>query len=1211
MKKIYLLLCTLIFSATVNAQTKTFTGAHGSQWGDANNWEPLGFPNDQDMVIIDNHMTVYLDRPATVKCIALYNGASLVTQKPLVIQVESATFPQAIFLGSGAKLEVANTLDIGGGATANIPTGININYTNASVLISNGGRVSIDRCQTGVFINGNLSVGAGGSLKMGQQAPVTGKGILMDFGNIVNYGTILIDNVQGPALATDIGSLIGYRSITNGGTLQIGNIGTVAGAGITTTDAVINNSGNIIIDDATNGIQLTRGSLSSTGNVVIGSTTAVMGSGIVTSGTAISNSLYMSIKSAQADGMQLTGGTFTNTGALHVGLNANVTGNCGGIGIHTNGTVINSSNYIDFGGITGNGMQLENGSSLTNSGNIYGGGIFGGFPSVHTDIHGNLLVLDHSSFVNTATGEYYAYNSIGYNVNGVILNNSSHIENRGTLRIMGPRSTTLLLDGNSDFRNYGYLESYYGLSRSLNVAGGSLFENNTGGSVHLGGTLLTSPLSIAYITGNGSSLSNMGEMLINGGANHGIELTQNGSLLNSGAGVIKMDHVQQNGIEITGNGRITNNADIELNEITNIPLHVSGGNLSVNSGSFSIGNSTANNSRTGILIEGANTKLQNNTGGQITIDKIAAGYNDVQITTGGAFQNNSGGLITVLNASQNGIEVNSQGQVTNSGTLELNEIANYPLHGSGAAMITNNGMIKVGNGTTNSRTGVFIEGTDTRFENNAAGQITINKTAAGYNGALVTTGAVFQNDGKITWGTSSAAFQGSAALQLLNNGVFDNRLPSSTLEFVNCTNDGIVCDLSSTGSSLFLSGLLRFGNIGGRGIYNSDPNYGIASGGRFETMTGGKMNLQVGVFLGSTGSLINTDGTVTLGLGFSNNGAITNNNVLTQSSTFFNNGPVVNNGTWNNAGIFSNNTNGVCKGSGTFQGNLFKNNLGTVAPGNSPGCLAIATGYNQSTGTLDIEVNGKTTACTQFDRLNVTGTATLSGALKVTFGGGYTGAIGDAITILKSTSLNGTFSSNNLPPGWSVLYNSPATGDVTIIRAIVPLTLLDFNVQKEGEKAKAFWTTTSEVNTAYFELERSKTGSGFERIATIPAANTPGDHHYEFTDAFSAAGKNYYRLRMVDVDGQYTYSPVVSLNMGKAGTVISAIYPNPVKDIVHIAVAGNSNDLSIQIVSLDGKTVMNKQLTTAGIHDLNVSALPAGVYFIKTNNGEAYKLIKQ
>jgi hypothetical protein len=1121
MKKIYLLICTLAFSFTVYAGTKTWVGGANGDWQWATNWSPQGFPGPTDDLVIENAI-VNLYGNAIVKSISLEGTAKLIVwggaSGDAVLSIpQPAQGYSAISMNTGTKLQVYGTLNIGGGATANIPAGLDA--SDADITIEYGGKISINRCQYGVYLSFGSTLTNGGNLEIGQQAAITNRGIYIDEGNLQNNGfaVIKIDNVQGPAIATFTSAkAAGLRTINNSGTITIGETGNITGAGISATDAAVSNSGSIQIDRAANGMTLTRGSFTNNGNsyFVAGNATAVTGAGILASNTAITNSGNIRLNRTGGDGLQLTGGTLTNNGNinlgfLQMGVGGNLySGNCGGIGIHTSGTTISNNYYIYLGTVAGNAMQMENASSFTNAGVIAGDDVWN-YNTYVTAVSGNTMVLKSSTFINATSGQFYAYNST-YSMtdSAIAATGTSHVENKGTLRTSGPQ-IGVSLTGSSDFTNSGSIETD-GATQGLYLAGGSKFYNNAGGVIHFGWTSYAGGASLVYITGNNSLLTNRAALLVN-------------QAVNGSSG--------------------------------------------------------------------------------ITIDQQ------------GMLQNEAEGSVVVYGTG-NGFEVNSNGRVDNNGGIINLHDNNISLHANTGAQINNNGTLDIGDGTANAGTGIFIEGTNTRFNNQASGEITVSRVATANNGILVTTAALFLNNGKITWGSSSLAFPGAAALRVTTGGTFDHHNQAySILEFVNCAGDAIVSDATSpaTGSRLTLNGIIRFGAVTGRGFYNSDATYTFSNTGIFETMTGGKMNLQAKIDnTGSTGKLSNIDGTVTLGYAFSNSGTITSGGTLTNTGAFTNAsaGQVTNNGTWNMTGAFNNNAGSTSKGSGTFKGSVF-NNAGIVAPGNSPGCLAMANGYNQSTGTLDIEVNGKTTACTQFDRLNVTGTATLSGPLKVTFGGGYTAAMGDAITILKSTSLSGTFSSNNLPPGWSVLYNSPATGDVTIIRAIVPLTLLDFNVQKEGEKAKAFWTTTSEVNTAYFELERSKTGSGFERIATIPAANTPGDHHYEFTDAFPAAGKNYYRLRMTDLDGQYTYSPVVSLNMGKAGTVISAIYPNPVKDIVHIAVAGNSNDLSIQIVSLDGKTVMNKQLTTAGIHDLNVSALPAGVYFIKTNNGEAYKLIKQ
>lgn len=1098
-----------MLSITANAATKTWVGGPSGEWWYASNWSPAGLPGPTDEIVISGS-TVYLYSQAIVQNVALFQSKLVIgLAGKLSIPKEKAGFNQAIFIFSGSMLDVTGELVIGGNGSANFPMGINVASPNddAGILVRYGGKITIDRCQTGIYFYRG-SINNGGNIEIGQNGTITTQGIYINSDTLENSGTILIDNVQGPAIVTStFQAPTGYRAINNFGLIRIGDIGNVTGSGIKASDIDLFNAGSIYIDGTTNGIELTRGILHTNINtgIIIGDNAAVTGSGIITNNTTINNSGTIVLKRSQGDGMNLTGGSFTNYTRLRIGhwpqSGGNVgSGNCGGIGIHANGTVISNTNTIDFGIMSGNAMQLENSSSFTNSGTITGDDPWN-YTGMTTNIAGSVMVLNNSTFTNNGTFNVY---TSGYNStpNGIVLNNASHVDNNSTINITGPK-TGLSMDGGSVFKNAGFLEANYGLIKGLYVAGGAVFENKTGGAVHFG-TTLTSGQALVTVTGSGSKLINRAGMVVNYGYSHGIEILQQGALQTDMGSFIQFTEIQKNGLEISG-----------------------------------------------------------------------------------------------------------QAQVNNNGTLEFMNVTDIPLHASGASKIVSNGMVKVGNGTNNTKTGIFIEGADTRFENNAQGEVSINKTATGYNGLLVTTGSVFQNDGKISWGTSGA-FQGAAALQLLN-AIFDNRISSATLEFSNCTNDAIVCDVSPTGSSLFLSGLVKFGNIGGRGIYNSNPAYAIINAARFETMPSGKMNLQAAITQGAPGSLINADGTVTLGLNFSNSGSVSNGGTLTQSGTFNNNSLVVNNGTWNNTGTFNNNNSSICKGTGTFQGSLFKNNIGTIAPGNSPGCISFANGItNLSTANFSIEVNGKNTACTDFDRVNVTGTATLSGALNVTFGGGYTPVAGDKVTILKSTALSGTFSSNNLPAGWAILYNQPATGDVTIsYLSALPLTLLDFDVKKEGEKAKAFWSTTNEINTKYFELERSETGSQFQRLATIAAVNTPGNHYYQSVDALPLVGRNYYRLKMIDKDGQYTYSSVVSLNMDKAGTVISAIYPNPAKDIVHIAVTGNSNDLSIQIISLDGKAVLSKQLTTRGTHEVNVSMLSAGIYFIKASNGETYKLIKE
>ncbi len=145
---------------------------------------------------------------------------------------------------------------------------------------------------------------------------------------------------------------------------------------------------------------------------------------------------------------------------------------------------------------------------------------------------------------------------------------------------------------------------------------------------------------------------------------------------------------------------------------------------------------------------------------------------------------------------------------------------------------------------------------------------------------------------------------------------------------------------------------------------------------------------------------------------------------------------LTNNATLNMNGGGSVTSAGTYTGTGTFTGAVYSNNGGIVAPGGSPGCMVFGAGYTNGTGTEVIEIGG-TTACTQYDQLQVTGTATLSGTLDVQLYLGYTPSCGESYKIMTSTTLVGTFGAYNFPAlpaglNWNIQYNFPNPGDVTL-----------------------------------------------------------------------------------------------------------------------------------------------------------------------------------
>jgi hypothetical protein len=176
--------------------------------------------------------------------------------------------------------------------------------------------------------------------------------------------------------------------------------------------------------------------------------------------------------------------------------------------------------------------------------------------------------------------------------------------------------------------------------------------------------------------------------------------------------------------------------------------------------------------------------------------------------------------------------------------------------------------------------------------------------------------------------------------------------------------------------------------------------------------------IHIGTDTGSWFTRIAQGGTLTVDAGatFSIGEPLTQTaGTMTVNGTFSTNQPVTIQG-------------GTLRGSGTVQASTVSNTGGTVAPGTSPGNLAITGDYTQgSGGTLATEIAG-TVAGTGHDRLAVTGTATLDGTLAITTPG-FTPSAGQTFQVLTAPTRTGTFGSVTGGAGFAVAYN-PA--DVTL-----------------------------------------------------------------------------------------------------------------------------------------------------------------------------------
>jgi hypothetical protein len=171
--------------------------------------------------------------------------------------------------------------------------------------------------------------------------------------------------------------------------------------------------------------------------------------------------------------------------------------------------------------------------------------------------------------------------------------------------------------------------------------------------------------------------------------------------------------------------------------------------------------------------------------------------------------------------------------------------------------------------------------------------------------------------------------------------------------------------------------------------------------------------------------------------------------------------------------------------------------------------------------------------------------------------------------------------------------------------APLPVTLLHFyGMINQDKTVDLRWETTSEKNVDHFEIEKSRVNGLFTSIAQVKAVgNADVINQYTYHDAIPYHDMNYYRLKIMDEDGQFTYSNVINLMINQSKSTWATVYPNPATDVLNIEVNMLKNENStIQIVDMLGNILINTPIMfEKGFNTIpmNINALSKGNYFIK------------
>lgn len=179
--------------------------------------------------------------------------------------------------------------------------------------------------------------------------------------------------------------------------------------------------------------------------------------------------------------------------------------------------------------------------------------------------------------------------------------------------------------------------------------------------------------------------------------------------------------------------------------------------------------------------------------------------------------------------------------------------------------------------------------------------------------------------------------------------------------------------------------------------------------------------------------------------------------------------------------------------------------------------------------------------------------------------------------------------------GGTSVFIDAVTINVTT-QAPLPVELTAFDGKQVDDNVELTWTTNSEINNNYFEIQKSTDGFVFQAIGQVSGhGNSSSIHNYTFTDESTRSGKYYYRLKQIDFDGTFAYSDIIVVESKLKSEII--FYPNPATTAVKFKNV-KASEFTAKVYGVSGELLLEETLDSHKF--LNVSFLESGYYILET-----------
>lgn len=200
--------------------------------------------------------------------------------------------------------------------------------------------------------------------------------------------------------------------------------------------------------------------------------------------------------------------------------------------------------------------------------------------------------------------------------------------------------------------------------------------------------------------------------------------------------------------------------------------------------------------------------------------------------------------------------------------------------------------------------------------------------------------------------------------------------------------------------------------------------------------------------------------------------------------------------------------------------------------------------------------------------------------------------------ILRNKSGNITIQATSNP---AVGTNHPGNDNTfTTINVGMPLTpvqLTSFTVENKGCMANLKWTTTNEKNSESYVIEMSKNQKDFVEVGKLNANNNGNLNKYDFNYSLNSNENHYFRLKMKDFDGGFTYSKIASAQCNGNGGLQVSLSPNPTKGLLKISGLTQGQN-TIRIVDQQGRQLLRTIVKGDTDNSIDLSKFPSGMYHV-------------